>query len=185
MRQTLLDLGMAAAGILMFGDAVRDEVTANIFTTKGYPHIISVFIIICIAIIPITKLPLSARPLISTVEILLGLDNRVVPSTPAMTGISGLSRGLLKLSLRIGSFVVFVVLAILVPDFDRIMTLLGSVACFTICIILPLLFHVKLFADKLSKKEKVLNWIIIILSSIMAVTSTVAACLPKELLGAA
>lgn len=49
---------MAIVGFLMFGEGVRDEITANIFLTSGYPKATSIFIIICIAIIPLTKVPL-------------------------------------------------------------------------------------------------------------------------------
>lgn len=54
-----LDFAMAVAGYLMFGDLIRDEVTSNILLTKGYPKWISVVIVVSIAIIPITKVPLK------------------------------------------------------------------------------------------------------------------------------
>ena len=50
---------MAVIGFLMFGDKVLDEVTSNIVLTKDYPHAISVCIVIFIAIIPLTKVPLK------------------------------------------------------------------------------------------------------------------------------
>ncbi|KAL2003882.1 hypothetical protein VTN02DRAFT_1731 [Thermoascus thermophilus] len=53
-----LDCTMAVIGWLMFGDAVRDEITANILLTKGYPRGLSICIVTFIAIIPITKIPL-------------------------------------------------------------------------------------------------------------------------------
>ena len=179
----LLDAGMASAGILMFGDYVRDEVTSNIFLTKGYPKAISVFIAICIAIVPLTKIPLNARPIISTLEVVLGLDSRSLAMSSSLNGTSGLNRGLAKVSLRIGTVALFVAVAIICPSFDRIMTLLGSVACFSICIILPLAFHLKLFGKELSVLEKSMNWALIVISTIMAVVSTVFACLPREVLG--
>jgi solute carrier family 32 (vesicular inhibitory amino acid transporter) len=55
----LLDFAVAVAGLLMFGDTVLDEVTSNIFLTKGYPKALSIFIAVCIAIIPLTKIPLK------------------------------------------------------------------------------------------------------------------------------
>jgi len=122
---------------------------------------------------------------VSTLEIFLGLDSRAVASNSGLIGMSGWNRGLLKFAVRILTTVIFVVLAILVPDFDRIMTLLGSVACFSICIILPLAFHLKLFGKEISLKERVINWVLIAVSMAMAVVSTVFACLPKELIGAA
>ncbi|KAI8940966.1 hypothetical protein NX059_002217 [Plenodomus lindquistii] len=179
-----IDTGMACAGILMFGDGVREEVTNNVFLTKGYPQSISVFIAICIAIIPLTKVPLNARPIVSTLEVVFGLDARSLAAASSLNGMSGLNRGLFKVALRIGTLVVFVVIAIVFPSFDRIMTLLGSVACFSICIILPLAFHLKLFGKEISSGEKTMNWVLIVVSTIMAIVSTVFACIPKELIGA-
>lgn len=180
----LLDLGMAVIGILMFGDAVRDEITSNILTTAGYPKALNLIIVICIAIIPLTKVPLNARPIISTVEILVGLDARALATSGSMVGMSGFGRGVLKATIRIITVIVFVAIAIVFPSFDRIMTLLGSVCCFTICIILPLAFHLKLFGKEIGRLEKGMNWALIVVSTIMAVVSTVFACLPKELIGA-
>lgn len=53
-----LDLTMAVVGLLMFGERIREEVTSNILLTEGYPHFLSVTIVVLIAIIPITKIPL-------------------------------------------------------------------------------------------------------------------------------
>jgi vesicular inhibitory amino acid transporter len=55
----LLDVSMAIIGLLMFGDDVRDEITSNILSTKGYPRPLSIAIVALIAIIPITKIPLK------------------------------------------------------------------------------------------------------------------------------
>lgn len=180
----LLDLGMGCIGILMFGDSVHDEITSNVLLTKGYPAFISVFIVVCIAIIPVTKVPLNARPIISTLEIVCGLDNRALASNGPMVGMSGFNRGLLKALIRILTTVLFVIIAILFPEFDRIMTLMGSVCGFTICIILPLGFHLKLFAGEIGRVEWWIDWVLIAVSSIIAIVSTVFACLPKEMIGA-
>ena len=50
---------MAVVGLLMFGDRIMDEVTSNIFTTDGYPRATSILIVICIGILPLTKIPLK------------------------------------------------------------------------------------------------------------------------------
>lgn len=55
----ILDLSMAVVGLLMFGDGVRDEITSNILLTDGYPPALSLLIVIGIAIIPLTKIPLK------------------------------------------------------------------------------------------------------------------------------
>ena len=179
----IIDLGMACAGILMFGDGVREEITSNIFLTKGYPPAVDIFIAVCIAIIPLTKIPLSARPIISTLEVLFGLDTRSLAMSSSLDGMSGLNRGIFKILLRLSAIVVFVIIAILFPSFDRIMTLLGSVACFSVCIILPVAFHLKLFGNEISRGEKMLNWALMVVSTIMAVVSTAFACVPPEWIG--
>ena len=179
----LLDTSMAVIGLLMFGDGVMDEVTKNIVTTNGYPHWISLLVVIGIAIIPLTKVPLNARPIVSALELSLGLDARGMAGDASLTGMSGFTRGCLKLTIRILSVVVFVILAILVPEFDRIMSLIGSVACFTICIILPCAFHMKLFGKELTLRHKVLDWTLIVISSILALVSTAFNFVPKEKLG--
>ncbi|USP75836.1 Vacuolar amino acid transporter 1 [Curvularia clavata] len=178
----IIDVGMACAGILMFGDGVLEEITSNIFLTEGFPKGISVFIAVCIAIIPLTKIPLNARPIVSTLELLFGLDARSLSMSSSIDGMDGLTRGAFKIFLRMITIVIFVFIAIVFPSFDRIMTLLGSVACFSICIILPLMFHLKLFGKEISSGEKMMNWVLIIVSAIMAIVSTVFACIPKELL---
>ena len=50
---------MAISGWLMFGDIIRDEVTANILTITDYPQPLSVCIVVFISIIPLTKVPLK------------------------------------------------------------------------------------------------------------------------------
>ncbi|RMZ12705.1 hypothetical protein D0860_02838 [Hortaea werneckii] len=167
-----LDLFMAVVGYLMYGAGVKDEITRNVLLTPGYPHAINVLIVVCVAIIPLTKVPLNARPIVSTLELFLGLDARALADSSALTGLSGYTRGILKVVLRIGITILFVILAILVPQFDTIMSLLGAVACFTICIILPCAFHLKLFGHEIPRAQKALDWGLIIVSTALAVVST-------------
>jgi vesicular inhibitory amino acid transporter len=178
------DLGMAVVGLLMFGDWTRDEITSNILLTPGYPQAISVFIVVAIAIIPLTKVPLNSRPIISTLEILTGLDTRALSPSQSLQGMSGLTRGLLKATIRILTMVLIVGIALVFPSFDRIMALLGAVCCFTICLIMPLSFHLKLFGKEISRTEWWIDWVLIVVCTVMAVVATVFACLPKKMLGA-
>lgn len=55
----VLDAAMAIVGLLMFGDGVRDELTANIIATVGYPDALKVAMVVFVAIIPVTKTPLK------------------------------------------------------------------------------------------------------------------------------
>lgn len=75
-----------------------------------------------------------------------------------------------------------VVLAVIFPAFDRIMAFLGSFLCFTICIIFPLAFYLKIFGKEISRGEYILDWILLIISSILAAVGTVWAFLPQDML---
>jgi vesicular inhibitory amino acid transporter len=91
-------------------------------------------------------------------------------------------RKLLRVLIRIFVVAVIVVMAIIFPSFDRIMALMGSALCFTICIILPLAFYLKIFGKEISRKERLLDWSLLVISSVLAVIGTVWAFLPQKLL---
>src|SRR5271154_2468039 len=77
----------------------------------------------------------SARPIFTTVEHFCGLTSQDIPETPGLIGISGFSRGLLKVALRVFLIVIIMIIAIAFPSFDRVMAFMGSAFCFTICVV--------------------------------------------------
>jgi vesicular inhibitory amino acid transporter len=168
----------------MFGDGVMDEITANIINTSGYPRSLSVLISIFIAIIPLTKVPLNARPIVSTIELFAGLSDTSISDSPSLTGISSYTRGILRIIVRVVVIIVFVIISIIFPAFDSIMAFMGSTLCFTICIILPLMFYLKIFGKEISLRERVFDYFLIVICSIFATVGTVWAFLPKSLIGA-
>ncbi|KAI0550240.1 transmembrane amino acid transporter [Xylaria curta] len=181
----LVDASVAIVGLLMFGDGVRDEITANILETTGYPNVLNVLLVIFIAIIPLTKVPLNAQPIITTAEVVFGLRQQVVAEETPLVGLSSTSRGLLKALVRVVTLLVFLVIAILFPAFDSIMAFMGSALCFTICVTLPLAFYIKLFGREITTGERILCWSVMLLSFTISVVGTVWAFLPKQLIGAA
>jgi vesicular inhibitory amino acid transporter len=191
-----LDLAMAVAGFLMFGTNVKDEITRNILlataggpdpvtgvVSSGYPPALSAVIVVALAVIPLTKAPLNARPIYSTLELTLGLSPQAMGIAPGTHGLGGLTRGLLRLFVRAACCATFVVVAILIPDFDRLMSLIGSLACFAICLILPCAFHLRLFGKELSPWRKTGDWALITVSTVLAVVSVGFTCAPREALG--
>lgn len=105
------------------------------------------------------------------------------PNAP-LQGMSGFTRGIFKITIRVLVIVLMVVIAVVFPHFDSIMALMGSALCFTICVILPVAFYLKIFGKDIPLKERILDWVLIISCSIMAVIGTVWAFLPKDLIGA-
>jgi vesicular inhibitory amino acid transporter len=180
----ILDTATAVAGILMFGDGVKDEITANIIGMSSYPKALTVALSVFIAIIPLTKLPLNARPIISTIEIFSGLDSRAVSDSSSLVGLSAFTRGLLKVVIRVAVIIIFVIIAIIFPAFDSIMAFMGSGLVFLISIILPCMFHLRIFGKEIKTQERLLNYFLIVVCSIMASIGTVFALLPKSMIGA-
>jgi solute carrier family 32 (vesicular inhibitory amino acid transporter) len=123
-------------------------------------------------------------PVSSTMEILLGLDPRASPEA-RLANAPKFTRDMIKGAIRFFSIFVITVLAIIVPSFDKIMALMGSALCFTICVIMPLSFYLKLFGKDISLKERILDWVLIIVCSVLAIIGTVSAFLPRERIGAA
>ncbi|KAK7737039.1 hypothetical protein SLS53_006796 [Cytospora paraplurivora] len=130
----LLDATAAVVGLLMFGDDVMDAITSNILTTAGYPQALRYLLCALVAIIPLTKIPLNARPIISTIEVVFGLHQEAIADSSALVGMSSYLRGILKIVIRVLTIVLFLVIAIIFPAFDSIMAFMGSALCFTICV---------------------------------------------------
>ncbi|KAF3173798.1 hypothetical protein TWF106_000404 [Orbilia oligospora] len=178
----LLDLSMAVVGYLLFGDTVKDIVTSNILLNPQTNKKLSIALISFIAAIPITKTPLNARPIISTFEVLLGLDQRILAPGEEGAGISQFTHTMYSVLIRVGCVFSFITIAILVPSFERIMALMGSALCFLICIILPIVFRLRIFAGNLPRRTVIFDWFLIIFSSILAIAGTVTALLPRDVL---
>jgi len=130
----ILDTIVAVAGLLMFGDGVRDEITSNILMETSYPRALTILMCCFVAIIPLTKVPLNSRPIVSTIEVLMGLHQQTVADNTGLVGRSMYFRGFMKLLIRIVVIVVFLAIAIVFPAFDSIMAFMGSALCFTICV---------------------------------------------------
>ncbi|KAI1393889.1 transmembrane amino acid transporter protein-domain-containing protein [Hypoxylon trugodes] len=180
----IVDAAVAIVGLLMFGDGVRDEITSNILENTGYPEVTRILLVIFIAIIPLTKIPLNSQPIVTTLEVVFGLRQQVVSEETPLVGLSSSSRGVLKALVRILTLLVFLAIAILFPAFDTIMAFMGSALCFTICVTLPLAFYLKLFGHEINVRERMVTWTIMIISCAISLVGTVWAFLPKDLIGA-
>lgn len=91
-------------------------------------------------------------------------------------------QNILRVAVRVFTVALIVVLSIVFPAFDRIMAFLGSFLCFTICIIFPLAFYLKIFGKEISQRERILDWILLVVSTILAAVGTVWAFLPRDMI---
>ena len=168
----LTDMSMAIIGFLMFGDAVKDEITKSVLLTKGYPQFTYWLICALMATVPFSKTPLNARPIISIFDMALRLQD--------ISEFKGLAYGwrlTLKISVRIFVNALFVIIAIMFPAFDKIIAFMGAGLCFLLCLILPAIFYMTICKDTITNRERVECWIIIVFSAIFSVVGTTAAIL--------
>lgn len=73
---TILYLGMGMVGYAMFGTTVSDEITKDLAKTTGFPIWLNSIAIWLIVINPLSKFALATRPIQTTFEILLGIDDQ-------------------------------------------------------------------------------------------------------------
>ncbi|OBA22819.1 hypothetical protein METBIDRAFT_29396 [Metschnikowia bicuspidata var. bicuspidata NRRL YB-4993] len=166
----LTDCSMAVIGFLMFGALCNNEVTSILLETAGYPPWIYPLISGLICIVPLAKTPLNAKPIISTLDGIFALDF-AVEGEPALTQVF---KDVCRFLVRVGVNALFVSFAIIFPEFDKIIGILGSSICFIICIILPCLFYLKLCKDQVQAFEKFYISAVILVSSVLAILCTYA-----------
>lgn len=162
------DGSMAMLGFFMFGAGLLNEITQSVLVTPGYPKFVYFLISMFVSLIPVAKTPINALPIINITEFLFGL-------TPQQLEYSGKSNTLrTKLSIfsvKVGVNLMFVICAILYPEFDRIIGLSGSSLSTLICIVLPCAFYLKLCKPK----NKWLYYTIMTFALIFGTISTYAA----------
>ncbi|KAL7918331.1 transmembrane amino acid transporter domain-containing protein [Trichoderma austrokoningii] len=186
----VLDTCLAVIGILMFGDGIREAITSNIIRSSGFLEGLTIFMCICVTIIPLTKLPLNARPLITTADVLCGLHqshhhhhhHHHSTANPADRH-SDFIRGCLRGLVRVVVVLILLCISILFPAFDSVCAFLGAALCSLISIILPILFYLKLYGKDVSVRERIVLLCILVVFSVLGLVGTVWTFLPKDLIG--
>ncbi|KAM9940081.1 hypothetical protein OXX80_000459 [Metschnikowia pulcherrima] len=166
----LTDCSMAVIGFLMFGALCNNEVTSILLETAGYPAWIYPLISGLICIVPLAKTPLNAKPIISTLDALFGLDFVKEGESAGLQAFKNTSRFITRVFVN----ALFVGFAILFPEFDKIIGILGSSICFIICIILPCLFYLKLCKHEIRAFERFYVRAVVLVSTVLAALCTYA-----------
>lgn len=169
----ITEIGSSIIGYFMFGSIVDDEITRNVLLTEGYPNFVYVLISALMSVIPIAKTPLNARPIISVLDTIMGIEGEECKTDHP----SSRTTKLIRFFNRIIVNVLFVVIAIVFPKFDKLIAFLGAGLCFTICLILPCLFYLRICNSTIKWWEKILCHITIYLSICLATLGVGAAAI--------
>jgi vesicular inhibitory amino acid transporter len=169
----------------MFGDGISDAITSNILRTKGYPKAHTILLCIFVAIIPLTKIPLNARPLITTADVLCGVHDSPLhhETNQAASHRTKFIRSTIRGLIRLSIVLILLLISILFPAFDSVCAFLGAALCTLISIILPISFYLKLFWKDTTFREQAFLWSLLVLFSILGLVGTIWTFLPKDLIG--
>ncbi|KAJ3262333.1 hypothetical protein HK103_002774 [Boothiomyces macroporosus] len=127
-------------GYFMFGSDTKDEITQNIPLVPEYNTILTNLMIGLVAINAFTKYPISISPVNSQMEQIFSFFFKMNSNV----------RRLLSITIS-GGLILFI--AVSVPEFHKVMALLGSVFAFTVSVIFPSCCYMSLFGSELTKFE--------------------------------
>lgn len=150
-------------GFLMFGYSIDSEVTRNILLTAGYPASIKNAIVIMMGVLPLSKLPLVCRPIVTTADKFVASPSRSKCSLPR------------KFLNRIIVSAVYLASALVITSFGKVMSLLGSAICFTVCITLPVLFYLNVFKNEITATHRTILYLILVVSVTCTIFGSVSA----------
>lgn len=167
----LTDFGIAIVGFLMFGQLILNEVTKSVLLTPGYPKFFYGLISVLLSLIPIAKTPLNARPIVSILDSSLGVSH---VDTSAPVSVQWYTK-MLRILNRIAVNAIFVFVAIIFPEFDKLIAFLGAALCFLICFILPCLFYLRICHKVVKPWERLACNITIFVSVILGSLGVYAA----------
>lgn len=122
-----------------------------------------------IALNPVAKYGLTLNPVILSCQ--LGLTSSASVdkwlSKSSWRRVAVQSTGIVLISS------IVVLLSVMLPDFDQIMSLLGALFSFTISGIFPIVCDLKLFRKTLSGWQVFFDYTILVVATFMAVTGTI------------
>ncbi|RCK66783.1 Vacuolar amino acid transporter 1 [Candida viswanathii] len=153
----VLDFAIGSSGYIMFGNLVHDSIIKSILgNEERYPKWVSLIFGLLMGILPISKLPLITKPIITSYENILGITKTYVKydySTNKMVEYYGPWR----IICRFVFMVVLLSFALMFTSFGKLVSFLGSAICYTVCLTLPFLFYLKLNREEIGEVK---SWFI-------------------------
>lgn len=135
-----IDGSFALIGFLMFGIKCKDLIIKNLLANPNYPHWLNPLLCVFMGLLPVSKLPLITKPIITVYETFFKLNTLdSAKGRPHYTP--------RRVAARFVFCVVLFVISLLFNSFGQVVLFLGLAICFTICIVLPSLFYLRFYDD--------------------------------------
>lgn len=166
----VMDLLIAIVGFLMFGADCKDSLTKNIMLSTNYPAWVKPVLCLFLGLLPVSKLALIVRPIVSVYEGHLHINDesvivykegkRIEPLTTKKVVARAIFCGLLFTA------------SMVFTSFGKVIAFLGSAICISICVTLPLTFSLKFFADEMTTTQRVATYVGITVGVLCAIIGT-------------
>ncbi|EGV65077.1 hypothetical protein PSN45_004972 [Yamadazyma tenuis] len=158
----IVDYAIALIGLLMFGMECQDVLIKNIMSNDNYPEFVKPCFLIIMGILPMSKMPLLAKPIITTYENYFELNKEKMTIVDIVK----------KLSARVLYVVLSLGVSLMVKSFGKVVAFFGSSVCFALCMVFPYLFKLKILKDEISKTETIWLWSGVIFGTVIGALGT-------------
>ncbi len=135
----LIDFSMGVVGYLMYGHGIKGEVTQNVLFGTHLPSWMRYAVLIICATVSVTKYPLSTQPIGTIIE-------RAFNIQKSKTFVAFVAVRIFIVAMPIG-------VAVLVPDFDRIMVCPFGLLNLDLSRRCTLLYYIHNYADPLPPQD--------------------------------
>ena len=153
-------LAVGLSGYLMFGDLVFDQVTISLEQNSSAELAMTILTYLMI-LTAFSKITLTMFPLA------IGMEEIFAPFLSSERGIS-----LLSAVIKIVLIVLALWVAIYVPSFSFLCSLVGMICTMTVSVVFPAGAYLNLFGHTLSLCEKLMYWAFVVIGLLMAVIGT-------------
>lgn len=160
----VLDFMVALFAVLMYGTECHDILMKNLIENPNYSSFLKPIFIAIMGIIPILKMPLLAKPIITTYENYFDLVD---------VKRSNAKKFAKKITLRFVYIFLTLILSLSISSFGKVVALLGSAICITLCMVLPYAFKLIILKDELSNKDAIVLRCGVYIGIICAILGTI------------
>eukprot|EP00571_Detonula_confervacea_P000421 CAMPEP_0172314204 /NCGR_PEP_ID=MMETSP1058-20130122/21932_1 /TAXON_ID=83371 /ORGANISM="Detonula confervacea, Strain CCMP 353" /LENGTH=630 /DNA_ID=CAMNT_0013028007 /DNA_START=107 /DNA_END=1999 /DNA_ORIENTATION=+ len=153
---------VAISGYYIFGDDVEDQITISLEKESDGGGLMSGLTWLMI-LTAISKFTLTMFPLA------LGFEEMLTGILP-----SDLAMELVDSVVKIVLIFLALAVAIFFPSFSFLCSLVGLICTMIVSVIFPALAHLKLFGTRLSMFDKIIDWVLVVFGSAVAIVGTIA-----------
>lgn len=154
---------VGVSGYYMFGEDVEDQITLSLENKSENPGVFMLSLTWLMILTAVSKFTLTMFPLA------LGFEEMLTDILP-----SDLAMELVDSIVKIAFIFLALAVAIFFPSFSFLCSLVGLICTMIVSVIFPALSHLKLFEANLSTFDKIIDYLLVVGGSVVAIVGTIA-----------